>query len=115
MQHKEYKIDLEEYRAKKGSIVSKVFTGRDRGKMVREKCNIDNIFMEYECIQIIIPEDIRSINPSFFEELFSTVVRKLGKDKFLEKFKFESRGGYSYDTPLHEAIQRILRDKTALG
>lgn len=108
-------INLEDYRVRSGSVVSKVFTGRDRGLYVRENCKIDEIEAKYDSVQIIIPDGIRSINPSFFEELFKNVVLKLGEEKFLVKFIFISKGSYNYKRPLNEAIQRILRDNTALG
>lgn len=116
MEAKKNQINLENFRVKdqqKGTI-SKVFTGRDRGKKVRSESNIDNLENEFETVEIIIPENIYSINPSFFEELFVNVVTKLGKDGFLQKFKFTSLGEYNYEKPLNEAIDRILRSKTAL-
>ncbi|MBO4640146.1 MAG: DUF4325 domain-containing protein [Treponema sp.] len=107
-------INLEDFRVKDGEKISKVFTGRDRGKYVREKSNIDAIESSNDKVIIIIPDNIYSINPSFFEELFVNVVTKLGKEKFLERFTFESQGDYQYEKPLTEAIDRILRTKTAL-
>jgi len=114
MKTKDNIIDLEDYRIKQGNKISKVFTGRDRGKSVREKSKLDRIEQDNNSVEIIIPNNIYSINPSFFEELFVNVVKKLGKEKFLEKFKFSSIGDYNYDKPLKEAIDRILRSKTAL-
>jgi len=115
-QSKENIINLEDYRVidKDGSI-AKVFTGRDRGEDVRKASKIDKIEETYEEVEIIIPNNIYSINPSFFEELFVNVVIKLGKDKFREKFKFTSLGQYNYERPLSEAIMRILRKNTAIG
>ena len=56
---------------------SKVFTGRDRGIEVRNQSKIDEIESTTDdAITIIIPEDIRSINPSFLEEFLSKVVKK---------------------------------------
>ena len=69
----------------------------------------------YDKVIIIIPENVYSIIPSFFEELFLDVVIKLGKEKFLEKFEFRSLGEYKYEKPLNEAIERILRKNTAIG
>lgn len=110
------KINLEDFRVtdKKSGRISKVFTGRDRGKKVRNDSKIDSIEKTFESIEIIIPDNIYSINPSFFEELFVNVVTKLGKDVFLKKFQFTSNGNYNYEKPLNEAIDRILRSKTAL-
>jgi STAS-like domain of unknown function (DUF4325) len=103
-------IDLSDFRAEK----SKVFTGRPYGKEVRENSNIDNIEAESNEVIVIIPDNIYSIGPSFFEELFINSIKKLGKEKFLEKFKFTNKGKYNFETPLNEAIERVLRKKTAL-
>ena len=73
-------INLEDFRAKEGNRISKVFTGRDRGKYVREKSRIDELEKQYDEITIIIPDQIYSINPSFFEEFLVNVVKNLGKE-----------------------------------
>lgn len=104
-----YKVDLADYRVKN----SKVFTGRDRGEDVRKRSKIDYEESTHDNILIVVPDDIYSINPSFLEEFFVNVVIKLGKDKFFNKFKFE--GSYDIERPLNEAINRILRNKTAIG
>lgn len=109
-------INLEDFRVRRSAqVYSKVFTGRDRGRIVREQSKLDEIDQQYEIVSIVIPKDIRSINPSFFEELFINVVKKHGKDKFLNRYKFTSEGDYNYERPLTEAIQRILRSNTAIG
>ncbi len=82
---------------------------------VRDSSNIDAIADNFDEVQIIIPKDIYSINPSFFEELFVNVVIKFGRDDFFKKFKIISEGSYNYEKPLTEAIDRILRTNTALG
>lgn len=109
-------INLEDFRVigKDGST-AKVFTGRDRGEDVRKASQIDEVENKFESVNIIIPDNIYSINPSFFEELFINVIMKLGKEKFMKKFHFKSLGSYNYERPLSEAITRILRKKTAIG
>lgn len=104
------KFDLEKYRAHG----SKVFTGRDKGKYVRETSRFDELESNYDIIEFIIPDKLFSINPSFFEELLINVVLKLGKDKFLDKFKFINKGTYKYERPLMDAIDRILREQNSL-
>ena len=108
---KDNTINLEDFRVKN----AKVFTGRDRGEAVRIDSKIDEIEKLYMEVNIIIPDNIYSINPSFFEELFLNAVLKLGREGFLAKFKFTSLGDYNYLKPLNEAIVRILRKKTAIG
>lgn len=110
-------INLEDYRSidKQTNYKSKVFTGRDRGKDVREDSKIDEIESLNEKVVVSIPEDIYSINPSFFEEFFKNVVKKLGNEGFMNKFELKSNGDYDFKEELMEAIDRILNDATAIG
>ena len=107
-------INLEDFRVKQGSKISVVFTGRDRGAEVRQRSNIDEIAKENDNVRIIIPDNIFSINPSFLEEFLVNVVQKYGKEKFLEKFSFESIGDYDVTSSLTEAIDRILNNESSL-
>ena len=110
MQTDKNTIKLEDFR----TPGAKVFTGRDRGEQVRVDSKIDQIASENDEVYFIIPDNLYSINPSFFEELFENVVNKLDKKEFQKKFKFINDGDYNYDKPLTEAIDRLLRKKTAL-
>jgi hypothetical protein len=103
-------INLEEYRTQG----SRVFTGRDRGIDVRLRSNINKIEAESGKISIIIPNDIGSINPSFLEEFLFDVVVKLKYEAFFAKFSFECGGRYKIENDLQEAVERILREETAL-
>lgn len=105
-----YRFELEKYRIPG----SKIFTGRDIGLDIKKKSKINSIFENNDLIEFIIPDNLFSINPSFFEELFIDIVLKFGKETFFKKMKFESLGKYQYQKPLNEAIDRILREKTAL-
>lgn len=109
-------INLEHYRVvDKDGSKAKVFTGRDRGLRVREQSKIDDIEARYDSVVVIIPAEIYSINPSFFEELFKNVVRKLGKDRFYEKIKVRCDGKYPFQKRLEEAVDTILREQSAIG
>ena len=59
-------INLEDFRTQG----AKLFTGRDRGKIVRENSKIDEIENNFDEVNIIIPDNIYAINASFFEEFF---------------------------------------------
>ena len=107
---KEATFRLSDYRAKG----SKIFTGRDKGKYVRKESKFDKLEKDNDRIKFIIPDNLYSINPSFFEELLINVVVKLGKEKFLEKYEFINEGDYNYERPLIDAIDRILRENNAL-
>jgi len=103
-------INLENHR----TLGSKVFTGRDRGINVRNESKIDSLESEYDKVQVIVPSDVRSINPSFLEEFLFNVVQKLGADGFRKKFSFISEGRYDITQDLEEAVDRILREENAL-
>ena len=103
-------IDLQAYR----TPGSRVFTGRDRGLDVKSKSGINTIEAQSDQVIISIPEDIGSINPSFLEEFLFDVVVKLKAEEFLKKFKFVNKGRYNIENDLQEAVERILREETAL-
>lgn len=105
-------IDLNEYRTRIGEKRSRVFTGRDRGADVRDKSRIDSLFPKNDFVQIIIPDDIFSITPSFLEEFFNNIVLNYGKQETLNKVKF--KGKYKIQGAFDEAIDRILQQKTGL-
>ena len=104
-------IDLQNFR----TPASKVFTGRDRGERVRKDSKIDQLTDTAQHIVIVIPNDIRSINPSFLEEFLHNAVMKLGKQGFNDKFQIENHGRYKVEDDLNEAIDRILRLENALA
>lgn len=106
-----FKIDLQDFR----TAGAKVFTTRPRGIEVRTKSKIDTIEPQYDKIEINIPTDISSINPSFLEEFFENVVTKLGEIGFYQKFSFINEGRYKIAGDLNEAIERILRDESAIA
>jgi hypothetical protein len=106
----DYVIHLQDFRTEG----SKVFTGRDRGREVREKSHIDFAVDKNQNIIIDIPQDIRSINPSFLEEFLYNVVRKFGKENFFKKVKWNNSGRYQITSDVVEAVDSILRDNNAL-
>ena len=93
---------------------AKVFIGRDRGEEVRTATRIDEIEPEFDRITIVIPKDVRSVNPSFLEEYFYNIIPRLGKYRFLEKFKFQNAERYKIESDLEDAIDRRLREHNAL-
>ena len=106
-------IDLKNHCTRQGKRVAKVFTGRDRGNSVREASKIDELYKESGEINVIIPPGTFSITPSFLEELFGNIVRQHGVDIFRNTVHIDPNG-YKIETPLEEALERIMQDKTAL-
>lgn len=90
MKHQK-KIDFSDYIGKKSTSL----VGRDSGQNLLKKLEKKNLFfpsmeMKYEKIIFIIPEKIITINKSFFLGLFETRIQSLGKEKFSEKYQFET-------------------------
>lgn len=110
MLSKDNVINLEDFRVSG----SKVFTGRDRGASVRKRSKIDELIDRYPSVVVVIPDNLYSINPSFFEELFVNVVERLGREEFFRRFEFRNEGSYNYLRRLEEAVDSILRTKTAI-
>lgn len=108
---KKAKIDLNDFR----TTGSKVFTGRAKGGEVRKGSKIDELEAKNDEVEILIPTDIYSINPSFLEEFLVNVVSKLGENGFKNKFKFVNEGDYKIIKDLEEAVERILREENALA
>ncbi len=95
---------------------ARIFSGRDRGKQVREESRLDEIVSSTtDIIEIVVPEDTITINPSFLEEFFKNVVKLLGKENFYSRFKFINNGEYQIKPNLETAIERILRKRNALN
>lgn len=61
------RIDLQQYRVQN----SKILFGRDFGAQVRNKLKLDEIDNTGEQVTIIIPNDIWSLNSSYFRECLS--------------------------------------------
>jgi hypothetical protein len=72
------------------SPAAKVFAGRQRGKYWRDQFKLDELDNVAEAVKVVIPEDIISLNISFFLNLFGDSIRRLGKEKFVAHYKFES-------------------------
>lgn len=106
-------IYLEDFCTRIGNRVAKVFTGRDRGKEVRENSQIDVQYDTYHTVIVDIPQDTFSITPSFLEEFFVNIVIKYGVDVFRDTV-IVNANGYEIEAPLEEAIDRIVQRKTAL-
>lgn len=91
---------------------SKVFSGRENGKISRQKLNLDYLDTIDEEITVIIPDDTFSINTSFFLGLFGPSVRKLGVKGFKDKYKFV--GNEIILKSLDEDIDRALKSSNVL-
>ncbi len=99
-------IDLGKYKT------GAVFSGRARGRAVREALGLDREDEKERPVVIAIPEDTISFNPSFFLGLLGPSVRALGRDAFIEKYGFNAHAVHHDE--ISEGIDRALRDTSAL-
>lgn len=93
---------------------SKVFSGRDRGKYVRNESKIDELILSHDLITIIVPEVVRTINPSFLEEFLMNIVKKFGL-KIYDRIKFDTLGQYQIKEDLEEAVDSLLREQNGIA
>ena len=64
------KINLLNFR----SNGSKIFSGRDKGIDARQKLKLNELDLQEETIEVIVPKDTWSINSSFFGGLFESSI-----------------------------------------
>jgi hypothetical protein len=67
----------------------KVLSGRDKGASVREKLKLDECDDTEMIIIIKFPDQLYSVNSSFFLSCFGPSIRKLGESGFRKKYIFE--------------------------
>lgn len=91
---------------------SKVLSGRKEGKSVRDRLSLDTVDNNSEVVKVIFPEDIISLNSSFFLGLFGPSVRYLGKEKFEMKYIFEAPKFIK--NSIDDGIVRALKTSNAL-
>lgn len=102
-------IDLNNYKTKG----VKVFSGRDKGKDLRNKLKLDEIEKNEQIIVVIVPEDIYSLNSSFFLGLFGKSVRNFGEDGFRKKFIFKC--DEIIKNNIDDGVSEALKESDVLG
>lgn len=102
------KYNMENYKKEK----SRVFSGRTEGNKVRERLKLDELDNKPEEVILSFPEDIISLNSSFFLGAFGPSVRKLGKENFKSKYKFEC--SEFIKRSIEDGIERALKTSNPL-
>lgn len=64
------------------------FAGREKGQRVREDLSLNQKDYDEYRYEIIMPEDTMSFESSFYLGLLFDSVKKLGWDKFAQKYRF---------------------------
>lgn len=97
------RINLRQYRP----VSSLSFSGRSQGEAVRSALNLNKVDSNDEEVEIVIPADTTSFNPSFFLGLLYDSIAKLG----IEKFKTKYRISIETTNPiLKDALDKNLAD-----
>lgn len=82
-----------------------VLSGRPNGELVRKQLNISQKDFDGNKYSIVIPNTVRTINPSYFLGLFSESIKFLKLEKFKEKYEFISKNG-----ELNEGIKLDIQE-----
>lgn len=67
----------------------KVLSGVDLGKEARKQFNLDMLDKQDNQVTFLIPDDVFSVNSSFFSGLFQVSLKNLGEENFRKIYKFE--------------------------
>jgi len=69
-------------------LSTKILTGRQTGEKSREQVSLDKKDMDDKSYEVIIDNNFKSLNSSYWLGMFGDSVRKLGEEKFREKYCF---------------------------
>lgn len=93
---------------------SRALVGVKRGVELRKKSQIDKIDNRSENIKIVIPRGIWAINHTYWQGFLYNVIKKHGKEKFMEKYQIVSEDEINFTAQLNEAIYLIIKDEELL-
>ena len=96
-------INLRQYRP----VSSLSYSGRPQGEDVRKVLKLDSLDLGDEEIELIIPEDTTSFNPSFFLGLLYNSISKLGLEEFQRKYHVSLE---TTNPILRDALNKNLAD-----
>ena len=103
------RIDISIYKNKK----YKVLSGVERGAEVRNEIGLDLMDAQENCVQFVIPQDVYSLNSSFFSGLFHQSLTRLGEKKFRQLYQFECTDIIRKN--IEDGIFYVLNTKNLLG
>lgn len=79
------RIDLSTINNKK----YKVLSGVELGKTARKCFNLDLLDSQKNIVEFYVPDDVYSVNSSFFSGLFQKSLKALGEKAFREQYLFD--------------------------
>ena len=102
-------FDLGDFRTYAGA---KVFSGRPRGEEVRRQLGLSNLDASGERATIRIPDDVYTMNMSFFLGLCGESVVRYGPAEFARHYMFEGPQVLLRDLP--EYISQAVKESIPL-
>lgn len=70
-----------------------VYTGRQRGELLRESLHLDTMDAEGTPVSVLVPTETYTVSSSFFLGLFGPSVVKAGsKEAFYKRYEFQAPG-----------------------
>ena len=79
------RLDISVINGKKYRVLSGVYLGKE----ARKYFNLDLLDSQSNVVTIVVPDDVFSVNSSFFSGLFQSSIKKLGEKKFRERYLFD--------------------------
>lgn len=68
-------------------------SGHERGVEARRLFKLDELDRLHETVEVVVPDELYAITPSFFQGMFAESVRALGgRDPFLRRYAFDAPG-----------------------
>ena len=90
-----------------------LFSGREKGRLNREKYHLDDIDASEKFVEVIIPDNTYSITSSFFMGLFGKSIRDIGdRNEFFQKYRFKMPDKFRNKVEIY--IDRALREKNSV-
>lgn len=103
-------LNLEQYRTRSNHV----FSGRPRGEEVRKVACLDVEDGSDGVVQVQIPEDVWSMNASFFLGLFGPSVQHFQSSKeFFQKYKFQCTPQIMED--IESGVEDALKSSSPLN
>ena len=67
----------------------KVLSGVELGEKARKEFNVDLLDSQQNKVVFFVPDDVYSVNSSFFSGLFQKSIKTLNEKRFREQYTFE--------------------------
>lgn len=67
----------------------KVLSGVELGKAARKCFNLDLLDSQKNLVEFYVPDDVYSVNSSFFSGMFQKSIKTLGEKTFRELYSFD--------------------------